>query len=92
MTRNALRLIVLTLLCSAATAAFADNYFTVTLTNGESFRARCRPVPAEWDENVVMINTDRGNWIGLYRARAALPGADPFAQIHFQLGVPRGDR
>ncbi len=58
-------LIVLTLLATAfASAAYAE-YFTVTLTNGTTFQTRYRPVPAEWDDNVVMINTDRGNWIGL---------------------------
>lgn len=60
-----LRGIVLALLAFAATTVYAD-YYTVTLTNGTSFHTRYPPVPAEWDENVVMISTDRGNWIGLY--------------------------
>ena len=67
MTRKALRLIILTLLCFAATTVFASEYFTITLTNGTSFQTRYRPVPAEWDDNVVMINSDRGNWIGLHQ-------------------------
>ncbi len=60
-----LRLTVLALLAVAAAAAHADAIFTVTLTNGTTFQTRYRPVPAEWDEDVVMINTDRGSWIGL---------------------------
>ena len=59
------RLIVLTLLALAAASAAHAAIFTVTLTNGTTFQTRYRPVPADWDENVVMINTDRGNWIGL---------------------------
>ena len=65
MHRSALRLIVLTLLALAAASAAHAEFFTVTLTNGTTFQTRYRPVPAEWDENVMMINTDRGNWIGL---------------------------
>ena len=63
--RRALRITVLALLAMAAAAAAHAEYFTVTLTNGTSFQTRYRPVPAEWDENIVMISTDRGNWIGL---------------------------
>ena len=66
---TALRLIALMLLVLAP-AAYAE-YFTVTLTNGTTFQTRYRPVPAEWDENVVMIATDRGNWIGLYSSEVA---------------------
>ncbi len=63
---TALRITVLALLAFAAAATAHAEYFTVTLTNGTSFQTRYRPVPAEWDDNVMMINTDRGNWIGLY--------------------------
>ncbi len=68
---TALRFTVLTLLVVAAAATAHAEYFTVTLTNGTSFQTRYRPVPAEWDDNVVMINTDRGNWIGLYADEVA---------------------
>ena len=63
---TACRVIVLALLALATAATAHAEYFTVTLTNGTSFQTRYRPVPAEWDDNVVMINTDRGNWIGLH--------------------------
>lgn len=65
MLRRTPRLLVLTLLLVAAAATAHAEYYTVTLTNGTTFQTRYRPVPAEWDENVVMIHTDRGNWIGL---------------------------
>ncbi len=59
------RLIVLSfLLVTVASAAQAELY-TVTLTNGTTFETRYKPIPAEWDENVVLINTNRGNQIGL---------------------------
>ncbi len=63
--QTALRFAGLALLMVAATATVHADYYTVTLTNGTSFQTRYRPEPAEWDDNVVMINTDRGNWIGL---------------------------
>lgn len=63
--RRNLRLVVLALLAMAVAGTAYAEYYTVTLTNGTSFQTRYRPVPADWDENVVMINTDRGNWIGL---------------------------
>lgn len=47
-----------------ATLASAGTY-TVTLTNGTSFVTRYEPVDAEWDDNVVMLNSDQGNWIAL---------------------------
>ena len=65
MLRRTPRLIVLTLLLVATAATAHAEYYTVTLTNGTTFETRYRPVPADWDENVVMISTDRGNWIGL---------------------------
>ena len=65
------RLIVLTLLLAAAATAAHAEYYTVTLTNGTTFETRYRPVPAEWDENVSMINTDRGNWIGIHNDEIA---------------------
>lgn len=65
MLRRTPRLIVLTLLLVAAAATAHADYYTVTLTNGTTFQTRYRPAPAEWDENIVMISTDRGNWIGL---------------------------
>ncbi len=71
MHRRTLRLIILTLLTLAVASVAHAEYFTVTLTNGTTFQTRYRPVPAEWDENVVMINTDRGNWIGLNQDEVA---------------------
>lgn len=53
-----------------ATVASAGTY-TVTLTNGTSFVTRYKPVDAEWDENLIMLNSDRGNWIALPRDQVA---------------------
>lgn len=53
---------VLTLLCTAMVGAAQ---FTITLTNGTTFETRYRPVEVDWDENVVLLNTDRGNLIAL---------------------------
>lgn len=39
--------------------------FTITLANGTTFDTRQRPVVAEWDEDYVTFNTDRGNWIAV---------------------------
>ena len=47
-----------------ATMVSAGTY-TVTLTNGTSFVTRYEPVDAEWDDNIVMLNSDQGNWIAL---------------------------
>lgn len=69
--RNVSRcLAVASLLLVGATAADAEAY-TVTLTNGTVFETRYEPVPAEWDEDVLLISTDRGNWIGLLREEVA---------------------
>ncbi len=66
-----LRLMVLTLvLATMATAAHAE-FYTVTLTNGTTFETRYKPVPAEWDENVLIINTDTGNQVGLLAEEVA---------------------
>ncbi len=60
-----LRFIVMALLAvAAATAAHAD-YYVVTMTNGTTFQTRYKPLPAGWDDNIVLLNSDRGNWIGL---------------------------
>lgn len=65
MTSKALRLTVLvTALFLVATSAHAI-FFTVTLKNGTSFETRYRPVVADWDPDVSMIMTDRGNWIAI---------------------------
>ena len=70
MHRNIPRLLVLALLLVGASAAHAESY-TVTLTNGTVFETRYKPLPAEWDENVLLLSTDRGNWIGLNKEEVA---------------------
>ena len=60
-------IVVLTLFLAAAAvhAAGTGTSFTVTLKNGTTFETRYRPVQAEWDPKVSMINTSQGNWIAL---------------------------
>ncbi len=70
MHRNIPRLLVVALLLVSASAAHAEAY-VVTLTNGTVFETRYEPQPAEWDENVLLLNTDRGNWIGLLKEEVA---------------------
>ena len=53
--------VLLVLLAASAQAVF----YTVTLKNGTTFETRYRPVQAEWDANVSMFMTDRGNWIAV---------------------------
>jgi len=53
-----------------ATAVMAST-FTVTLTNGSTFETRYRPTTADWDENLVLVTTDRGNKIGLLKEEIA---------------------
>lgn len=65
MRNKALRVLTSMLLAAMLGNIAHAEVYTVTLTNGTSFETRYEPVPAEWDEDVVMINTDRGNWIGL---------------------------
>lgn len=62
--RIARRLLISLVLVLMAASAGAS-IFTITLANGTSFESRYRPVVADWDENYVMIRTDRGNWIAL---------------------------
>jgi len=65
MTNTALRSIALAaVLLLVATSAQAL-FFTVTLKNGTTFETRYRPVQAEWDPQVSMFLTDRGNWVAI---------------------------
>jgi hypothetical protein len=61
-------LAALMLFCAAAAAA---GTFTVTLTNGTTFETRYRPAAADWDENLVLLATDRGNHIALLKTEIA---------------------
>jgi hypothetical protein len=57
-------------LLGSATAATAGT-FTVTLTNGSTFETRYRPAAADWDENLILLATDRGNRIALLKSEIA---------------------
>lgn len=55
---------LLVLIASAASAGT----FTVTLHNGSSFESRYQPKAASWDDNVILVLDEFGNWVGLERA------------------------
>lgn len=42
--------------------------YTVKLTNGTEFESHVQPQEAGWDENMILLLTDVGNWIALDRA------------------------
>ncbi len=63
--------LILTLLILTAAGAASAGTFTVTLTNGTTFETRYRPVAADWDENLVLLATDRGNHIALLKDEIA---------------------
>ena len=46
-------------------------FYTVNLTNGNSFDTRYEPRTAEWDASKVLFLTDVGNWIAVDRADVA---------------------
>ena len=56
----------LVLFLALATVAGAGTY-TVTMKNGTTFETRYKPVDADWDDRIIMINSDRGNWIALLK-------------------------
>ncbi len=62
---------LLLLVCLAGAPAAMAGTFTVTLTNGTTFETRYRPVAADWDENLVLLATDRGNHIALLKDEIA---------------------
>ncbi len=48
-----------------AMPAFATGTFTVHLTNGHEFTTLRQPKEADWDESLMIILTDAGNWIAI---------------------------
>ena len=46
----------------------AAEVYTVTLTNGTEFETRAHPTIAGWDDEVVLLLTDVGNWIGIAKS------------------------
>ena len=45
--------------------------FTITLTNGTTFESRYRPQEVDWDDSIVIVQTDRGNPIALLKEEVA---------------------
>ena len=63
--------LILTIVIVTAAGAASAGTFTVTLTNGTTFETRYRPVTADWDEDLVLLATDRGNRIALRKDEIA---------------------
>ncbi|MEM9290774.1 MAG: hypothetical protein AAGD01_03750 [Acidobacteriota bacterium] len=60
-----LGLAVLGLVVPADSVSAAE--FTVTLKNGAKITSHKQPYESSWDENVIMVITETGNWIGLHK-------------------------
>lgn len=43
----------------------AAELYTVTLKNGDTFLSRHQPQYASWDQNMVLVLSDVGNWVAL---------------------------
>jgi hypothetical protein len=65
MTKLALKLAIPTVFAALIGFTADAAIYTVTIKNGTTFETRYKPVAAEWDANVTMLQTDRGNWIAL---------------------------
>jgi len=65
MTTRALRLIALAAVLLLVTTSAQALFFTVTLKNGTTFETRYRPVQADWDPEISMFLSDRGNWVAI---------------------------
>ena len=60
--------IVATLALGLITLPATAELYTIELSNGTEFESRFEPIEASWDDTVVLVLTDVGNWIGLARA------------------------
>lgn len=66
-----LRLIALAALFFLVATSAQALFFTVTLKNGTTFETRYRPVQADWDPEVSMFLSDRGNWVAIHNDEIA---------------------
>jgi hypothetical protein len=67
MQRTRSLLVLTALLALALASAAAAGTYTVTLKNGTTFETRYKPVDADWDDSILMLSSDRGNWIALLK-------------------------
>jgi hypothetical protein len=67
MQRTLSLLALITLLALALASVAAAGTYTVTLKNGTTFETRYKPVDADWDPSILMLSSDRGNWIALLK-------------------------
>ncbi|MEL7060499.1 MAG: hypothetical protein AAGN46_10775 [Acidobacteriota bacterium] len=62
---HAILLVVSLFVCTLVAGEAQAQFFTVTMDNGTSFETRYKPIEANWDDDVVLIMTDQGNWTAL---------------------------
>jgi len=60
----------LVLATAAAPAVFAASYI-VTMNSGDVFETRYQPETASWDDGMLLLLTEYGNWIALESADVA---------------------
>lgn len=60
----------LALVLAAAPSALAASYI-VTLNGGDTFESRYKPETASWDDGLVLLLTEYGNWIAIENADIA---------------------
>jgi len=65
MTRNISKILGGAILILSMAAVASAGTYTLTLKNGTTFETRYKPVNAEWDDSIMMVSTDQGNWIAL---------------------------
>ncbi len=60
--------IVLSLVFVLAALPAAAEIYTITMADGGEFESRQEPKEVDWDDDLVMVLTDVGNWIALEKA------------------------
>lgn len=61
------KVLPLCLICLGFAAVASAGSFTVSLHNGATFESRYQPKAAAWDDNVILVLDELGNWVALER-------------------------
>jgi hypothetical protein len=72
----AMKLVLAVGIGSVLATAVGAGTFTVTLNNGGVFESRYQPKAASWDDNVILVLDEFGNWVGVDRAEVKSVLAD----------------
>jgi hypothetical protein len=60
--------VALSLTLALAALPAAAELYTITLANGTEFESRQQPIEVDWDDSLVLVLTDVGNWIAIEKA------------------------